>query len=203
MPRPNIEWNRLRRVGITLGVTLGLGLGAVSGATYFLAEQKKTHRQTSNKLRQSQEQFHSMQRELDQFSLYLPRFKALEERLVVARTARWKDRLKAMDPLLRQSGVEYECAVTPPKEVNPFNAPAGGIKLNMVAMKCKLELLHEGEFFDFMEALNGVGGLILTKSCTFTSKGEIKPSAVGSNITTECDLEWFTINSLDDSWGKG
>lgn len=205
MLRPAIDWKQLQKPMIALGVALALGMMMTSGSAYFLTEQKRQHRVAANKLKQIKDQFTSMEREVEQINLYLPRFKELEAQGIIAKTAKWKERVMAVDPLLRESGVDYECALMDakgPADMNPTNFTLGGFKLKGVGLKCNLKLLHEGEFFEFMAAFERVRqGLILFNECGFTLKGEIKPSSGGENLPTECQISMFTVNSNDESWG--
>ena len=127
---------------------------------------------------------------------YLPEFISLYNRGVIGNEQRlnWIEVLQNTGARIKIPSLSY--SISSQKDYTPpYSITLGSFKLYKSEMSLEIQLLHEGDLFSLLNALNAEArGEFNLTSCSF-DKGnkDIVESANAANMRVSCELEWYTI----------
>jgi hypothetical protein len=198
--REDIDWSVLIGSLLTLAVSLAVS-GLILGGSFYFESKMELQFNANNALFQDiSRRYLSVDEEEKLIKQFYPRFVELYEAGVIGREQRlnWLESLRAVGERKRLPGLNYEIksqSVYAPQ----FPAVLGRYQLYSSEMSLSMQLLHEVDLLDVLEFLSGnAQGLYSVSECHFSRAGlDITMTAHASNITTRCDLSWFTIKLAD------
>lgn len=200
MKREDVDWSVLIGSLLALAVSLAVS-GLILGGSFYFESKMELQFNANNALFQDiSRRYLSVDEEEKLIKQFYPRFVELYEAGVIGREQRlnWLESLRAVGERKRLPGLNYEIksqSVYAPQ----FPAVLGRYQLYSSEMSLSMQLLHEVDLLDVLEFLSGnAQGLYSVSECHFSRAGlDITMTAHASNITTRCDLSWFTIKLAD------
>jgi hypothetical protein len=198
--REDIDWSILVGALVTLGVCLVVG-GLIIGGSFYFEKKMEMEFNANNALFQDiSRRYLSVDEEEKLIKKFYPRFVELYEAGVIGREQRlnWLEVLRAAGERKRLPGLNYEIKsqnVYAPQ----FPAMLGRYQLYSSDMSLSMQLLHEVDLLDVLDFMDkNAQGLYSVSECRFSRAGQdITMAAHASNVTTRCDLNWFTIKLAD------
>jgi hypothetical protein len=198
--REDVDWPILIGALLTLGVSLAVG-GLIVGASFYFESKMEREFNANNALFQDiSRRYLSVDEEEKLIKKFYPRFVELYEEGVIGREQRlnWLEVLRAAGEYKRLPGLNYEIK-SQSVYVPQFPAVLGRYQLYSSDMLLNMQLLHEVDLLDVLDFMDkNAQGLYSVSECRFSRAGQdITMTAHASNITTRCDLSWFTIKLAD------
>jgi hypothetical protein len=198
--REDVDWSILIGALLTLGVSLAVG-GLIVGASFYFESEMEREFNANNALFQDiSRRYLSVDEEEKLIKKFYPRFVELHEEGVIGREQRlnWLEVLRAAGEYKRLPGLNYEIK-SQSVYVPQFPAVLGRYQLYSSDMLLNMQLLHEVDLLEVLDFMDkNAQGLYSVSECRFSRAGQdITMTAHASNITTRCDLSWFTIKLAD------
>jgi hypothetical protein len=198
--REDVDWSILIGAILTLGVSLAVG-GLIVGVSFYFESKMEREFNANNALFQDiSRRYLSVDEEEKLIKKFYPRFVELYEEGVIGREQRlnWLEILRAAGEYKRLPGLNYEIK-SQSVYVPQFPAVLGRYQLYSSDMLLNMQLLHEVDLLDVLDFMDkNAQGLYSVSECRFSRAGQdITMTAHASNITTRCDLSWFTIKLAD------
>jgi len=198
--REDIDWSILVAALVTLGICLVVGGSIVAGSYYFENRMELEFNRNNALFQDISRRYLSVDEEEKLIKKFYPRFVELYETGVIGREQRlnWLEVLRAVGEHKRLPGLNYEIksqSVYSPQ----FPAVLGRYQLYSSNMSLDMQLLHEVDLLDVLDFVGrNAQGLYSVSECRLARSGtEIAMNPRSGNITTQCDLNWFTIKLAD------
>ena len=135
---------------------------------------------------------------------YGPAYRLLSEQGIIGAEQRvnWLDALRLASQATHGFGVDYQVSGQGSLTGTAQKLDAGAFGIQQSEMKLRLRLLHEGDLFEFLRALDEQrAGLHLLRACTLQRIGSGAFSArYEPKLQAECQMMWIT---LDDRTLRG
>jgi len=190
---------RRKRANTLAGpILLSVSLLIVSAALLWLAHSARNKalaervrasqesRDATDRYRQTAEDEPLLRRTID-------RFDTLSQRHIIGPEQRldWTDRVRSIRDQYHFAQLDFELA--PQHVVGPLSRP-GDFLLGVSRMQIRAGLLHEGDFFDLMNALRQpTSAIVAPRRCTLAPAGD--HLAQNINLRAECTIEWLTVSA--------
>jgi len=196
MKLENIDWSIIRGSLISLIISLIVSGGLVGGSYLFAQKMNKEYLRNNAQFKAISLRYLAIDEEEGLISDYYPQFVKLYEKGVIG-----KERRLDWIEILRDAGNEIKVHTLNFKidsqniYVPEYAINLGHFKLYSSKMSLDMQLLHEGDLFNFFQYLDeGANGIYGVSSCNFTGKSvEISDDPTVANIEAKCDLDWYTI----------
>ncbi|MEQ8426456.1 MAG: hypothetical protein RLT87_08145 [Gammaproteobacteria bacterium] len=194
------DWSVLRTPLILLFACVLVSGSMIAGSYYFNTAMEKEYKLQKTQFQTISRRYLDIDQEEKLLLDYYPRFVKLYNDGIIGRERRL-DWIEA----LRQSGEKVDIpklsyAIESQSEYLPaYSINYNGFKLYSSRMELKLGLLHEGDMFNLLNALNNnAKGLYTVSQCSFKKReNQIRFERDHVNIDTACTLQWITINLPD------
>lgn len=181
------DWNRLKQpLFFLLATLIGTAL-LVYYAYQFCETQRQATQMQENGLRNARMQLQIHESEKNERDTFLPRYQALIAQGFIGEEQRqaWVNALAEIQKTQRLFEIHYEIGRLTPVTANflPASAP---FALQQSEMKMQLALLHEGDLFTLLEALNAKNlSPYIVKSCEI--------SKIEARLSAQCVIDWYTL----------
>jgi hypothetical protein len=187
------DWSVLRGA---LGVFVVCALLSVImlGATHYFAENMSTElRGHHGRFRDASRKYLSVDQDERTIAEHYPAFVELYRRGIIGDEHRlnWVEALGAAAAELRLPNLSYK--IEPQQPHTPeLPLASGAFDVRVSRMHLTLGLMHEGDLRRLLGVLDQrVEGTYSVRECT--ARRIVDPAHPGSNINTECVLEWYTL----------
>lgn len=126
---------------------------------------------------------------------YQARFVQLRQQGFVGEEQRldWTEQIRLIRDNLRLLPISYEIAAQQPIAIAAEGVTTGDYELRSSRMTLKMELLHEMDLLNFLDALKRQGRYA-AQSCTVErDRGFALPGPLSPRLQAECELVWLTL----------
>jgi hypothetical protein len=192
-----IDWPVIRNSLITLVLSIVLGACLVTGSIYFKAAMEREFNRNNAVFQNISRRYLAVDEEERLIQQYFPRFIGLHEQGVIGAEKRldWIEVLRESGSAIELTSLGY--SIQSQKAYIPsFPVNMSGFRLYSSTMQLNMQLLHEGDLFSLLEALDRnapgkftVAGCKLNNNTANATLADVNQS----NVTAECHLEWFTL----------
>lgn len=178
------------------GVALALLL-ALPSQLYYISQSE--HAQTQKRLMlAAQSRLSTAQESTLIIKQYLPRFEHYLSRGIIGNERRltWIDALRSWTDKHGLKSMQY--AVDARRAWSLSMIPASGeMEVRRSTMQATVNVLHEGDFFDFWDHLNHLAyGLYTVKECEFQRiVDNIDLTSAQPTLATRCLIHWLTVDT--------
>ena len=192
----DIDWSIIRGAIISLLLSIIISSSLVAGSYYFEDAMNREYLRNNAQFRSISQRHLAIDEEAKRIEKYLPKFISLYNRGVIGEEQRlnWVEVLRNAGARIKLPGLSY--SINSQKDYTPpYPITLGTFKLYSSEMTLDIQMLHEGDLFSLLNALNSEArGEYNLTSCNF-DKGnkEIVESPNTPNIRASCELEWYTI----------
>ena len=196
MTRKDIDWTIIRGAIISLVLSIIVSSSLVAGSYYFVKAMNRDYVKNNALFRNISQRYLALDEEAKRIIKYLPKFIELHNRGVIGEEQRlnWIEVLRNTGARIKLPSLSY--SISSQKDYTPpYSITLGSYKLYKREMTLDIQMLHEGDLFSLLNALNSEAkGEFNMTSCNF-DKGDkdIVESANAPNIRASCELEWYTI----------
>ena len=196
-----IEWSIIRgAIGVFL-ICLLLSASLLAASYLFRGKMQNEYDQYQAHFREASQKYLSVDGDEKIIKESYPRFVELYNRGIIGAEKRlnWVETLEAAGKQIKLPAMRYQ--IDSRKLFEPdYELNTGSYDLYATNMKLNLGLLHEIDLAKLINELNkDASGLFNIKRCRFnrTHKGiEIDPEK--SNISADCELQWYSLNLSGD-----
>ena len=196
-----IEWSIIRSAIGVFVVCLVLSGVLLAGSYFFRDKMQKEYDQYQNHFRDVSQKYLSVDGDEKIIKEHYPKFIELYNRGVIGSEKRlnWVETLQAAGTDIKLPAMRYQIESRKPYEPD-YELDTGDYELYATNMNLNLGLLHEIDLAKMISELNkDASGLFNIKRCRFsrTNKGlEFDPEK--SNISADCELQWYSLNLSGD-----
>ena len=128
-------------------------------------------------------------------SQYLPQYRDLQQRGFIGSENRinWIDALRIADQQAGNFGVQYQLSAQGPYKGLLSGDPIAS-RLRRSTMDIRFRVVHEGQFLDFLEALEVQrAGMYALRSCSLEPVHRDEPQPRTQNLSAQCEIDWVTL----------
>lgn len=196
MLRKDIDWKIIRGAIISLLLSIMICSSLVAGSYYFENAMNREYIRNNAQFSSISQRYLAIDEEAKRIQKYLPKFIDLYNRGVIGDEQRlnWVEVLRNAGARIKLPSLSY--SIDAQKDYTPpYSITLGSYKLYKSVMTLDIQMLHEGDLFSLLNALNkDARGEYNLTSCNM-DKGdkEIVESPDTPNIRASCELEWYTI----------
>ena len=197
MRSETIDWSVIRNALIGLVVSIIISSGLVVGSIYFKSVMQQEFNRNNAEFQNISRRYLAVDEEERLIIEYFPSFRELHQQGIIGEEHRldWLEVLRDLGSSLKLSGLSYTI-----ESQKPY-APSFAVNLSSYGlfrstMRLNMQLLHEGDLFNLLEALNRQAlGSFTVSSCRLNNNvvDDSSSDANRSNVTAECSLDWLTL----------
>lgn len=200
MPHKSPESMLLWKTSFIFITAILLGIAAVWGGIIYRDSVHQQIQSIQNKLISIKNKKESYIKELDLVKNYGPLYQTFISKGVINQEPRlkWLETIDQIGQGLKLTKpVRYKLEVRKAFDA-PFSLPQGNFILFVSLMTLNMELLHEGDLFGFLNALEQQAyGIFSVPSCSIkrtTTRYRLKDNTEWTtSLEAECALNWFTL----------
>ncbi len=202
MKREDIDWKILRgAIGIFM-ISFVVSTSMVAGSLYFKNEMLLKFNKDNRQFKSISNRYLRVDEEELLIREFYPEFLELYKKGILGREHRlnWIETLRVSGEHIKLPSLRYEIA-SQNQFMPDFTINTGNFQIFRSIMKLNMKLLHEGDLFKLLDALdNKALGAYSVSKCNLKRIGDkIKEDTKNGNILTECELNWFNIKKSDGS----
>ncbi len=194
----NIDWSVLRRPLIILGVSLLLSAAMFIGGQQFETQQAQQYRQSLSSLRSMHREYKTLVDDIALIDEYRGQYTGFLDSGLIGpeRRLSWIESLESSNQGIRLPELKYNL-----QPQGGFSRPELKIPRDVIVrgspMDLDLSLLHEGDLFEYFDALKGsISTLFSVDSCTIRRLNFDSPMNTKSpNLSSKCRLQWVMIDA--------
>lgn len=191
------HWHKLQTPLALLGVVVLVAVLLFGLAKNYSAHQVKALQIQQSLLNTARERYQSSGAEKDTITQYLPQYQELISKGFVGEERRieWVDELRAQHKSHKLFGIKY--SIGQQENYKPAFVPdPGGFVLHRSIMKLSLNMLHEGDLLQLMEALGTKNyAPFMLRDCEIIrlNAGGALGNQLVANLHAQCELDWLTL----------
>lgn len=199
--KPKFEWSIVSGAIGAFLICLVLSAALLAASILFRGNMQNEYDRSQNLFRDVSQKYLSVDGDEKIIKQHYPRFIELYNRGVIGSEKRlnWVETLEAAGKEIKLPAMRYQIDARKPYKPD-YELNTGAYELYATNMKLNLGLLHEIDLAKLINELNkDASGLFNIKRCRFnrTNKGiDIDPKK--SNITADCELQWYSLNLTGD-----
>ena len=182
---------------IGLAASIIGGSGLVVGSIYFKSGMQQDFNRNNAQFQNISRRYLAVDEEERLINQYFPGFRELHQQGIIGDEHRldWLEVLRNTGSSMKLPGLSYTI-----ESQKPF-APSFAINMSSYSlfrstMRLNMQLLHEGDLFNLLEALDRQAlGSFTVSSCRLNNNvvDDSNSDANRSNVTAECSLDWLTL----------
>jgi len=204
MKLSNSDFRILRWNIIALSIAIVASGMLLYASDHFAKNAAQNSRLAMKMINDARSRLNSALQDRDNFATYTSEYAALEDQKILGDDHRL-DWIEGLDNLNQQNLVMDFTYTIAPQEIytpEPF-IDSGNFEIHYSEMKLQLELLHEGQLLNFLNAMNEqIDGFYQLESCSLNRQNSLtdinqEPLApeVETNIMAECSGGWITLKN--------
>lgn len=200
MKRSDIDWSILRGALIALFLCLIVSGAMLGGSFYFKEAMNRDYLRNNAMFRAISNKYFAVDEEEKLIKKFYPLFIDLYNKGVIGRELRldWIEALRNAGEEFDIAGLSYE--IKSQEVYKPaYKVNLGRFKLYRSVMNLNMKLLHEGDLFRLLQALDkNAKGAYNVSACTMNlATTKISEDPDSTNVTVRCELTWHTIKLAD------
>lgn len=172
---------------------VGIGFSSVFASTWWLHDALDTQRQAQQSRDAAYARFAQVESEKQDIRSFQPKFIALSRRGLVGEENRleWVDDIRQIQEQHRFLPLSYEFE---PQQVvrQDSRLPLGDYQLRASRMSLHMDLLHEGDLFDFLAELRQ-RGYFAVQDCNLKRLAGAQNVANAPTVGADCHINWLTL----------
>ena len=189
---PHIKWS----LTVFL-ITLAVSVTTIVLSDNFFTNAQRNYQAAQRQLSDARSRLADVQDDRANMSTYAKEYAALLDRKIIGEDQRL-DWMEGLENIRRQNLVpEFKYTITPQQPYTP--APPlsnGNFELNLSGMTLQLDLLHEGQLINFLDALRKeMKGRFLLDHCTIERNGTTSSGNPAAQLKAECAGGWLTLKN--------
>lgn len=200
--KAEFDWSVLKGPLTVFIICLVFCSTLVTGTWYFMDNMLKKYNANNVNFQSISKQYLAVDQEEQLIRQYYPKFVNLYNKGVIGQEHRlnWIETLRSSGEFIKLPALRYninsQTAFTPDYPVN-----TASFQIFSSSMVLNLDLLHEGDLQKLLNALNQhAQGTYNLSKCIFRQTNPVDlTNATKGNISTECELRWFSIKNSDGS----
>lgn len=190
---PHIKWSLIAFI-----TTLAASAAAIMLSDNFFMQAQRKHQAAEQQLNEARSRLSAAQDDRANMATYAREYASLLDRKIIGGDQRL-DWIEGLEKIRRQNFVpEFKYTISPQQLFAPTPPlDSGNFDLNLSGMTLQLDLLHEGQLINFLDALRReMNGRFLIDHCTLD-----RSSIPSGNVSTvaqlkaECSGGWLTLTN--------
>ncbi len=200
-PVRRIDWRALRGPLVLVACAATFGAAVAAGALRFHAEAARGYDREKSRLETVRARYRTIDEQKRQIETWLPAYRSLRAAGVLGEERRleWIEALRAAAARVGLPSLRYRIE---PRTAHEADAgfDTGGHDAFSTVVRIEAGLRHEGDLERLIRELGSTEtGLFHIERCGIRRSGPdfvMRPGAI--NLSTECDLRWFTFARRED-----
>jgi len=179
-------------VAICLG-SIGIGISSVFASTWWLHGALDTRQQAQQSRDAAYARFAQVESEKQDIRAFQPKFITLNRKGFIGEENRleWIDQIRQIQEQRKLLPLNYE--FEPQQNVKlDGRLPLGDYQLRASRMSLHMDMLHEGDLFDFLADLRQ-RGYFAVQDCNLKRLAGAQNVANAPTVAAECQLNWLTL----------
>ena len=185
-------------VAICLG-SIGIGVSSVFASTWWLHGALDTRQQAQQSRDAAYARFAQVESEKQDIRSFQPKFVTLSRKGFIGEENRleWIDQIHQSQDQRKLLPLSYEFE---PQQAVKLDGrlPLGDYQLRASRMSLHMDMLHEGDLFDFLAELRQ-RSFFAVQDCTLKRMAGAQNVANAPNVSAECKLNWLTLTPANDA----
>ncbi len=205
MSRNKLNWQIINKGLIALGVSLTISSFMVLVTAYFHEIKQEEFRAQDQLLQSARARMIKAQNAKTIIDEYLQRYVDYQRQGIIGDEQRlnWIESLLETTRRLKLPSTRYRIQEQKPFSTDYLLVENGNFDILTSEMTIAMESLHEADLFTVLDALaRKTTGLVYVRNCEMRRlDATLKYDPRIPNITSECNLSWFTVKHRDENNG--
>jgi hypothetical protein len=193
------EFALIRLAVVTLAGSLGIGVAAVFASTWYLHDASENKAQAQLSRDAAYTRFAHVENEKQEIRTFQPQFIELRSNGLIGEENRlsWVDQIRQIQEQRKLLPLNYEIEPQQPVKLEG-RMPLGGYQLRASRMSLHMDLLHEGDLFNFLGDLRERGNFAV-QECMIKRTGGAENVPNAPTLAADCKLNWLTLQPEFDA----
>jgi len=187
------EFALIRLAVVICAGSIGIGVSAVFASTWWLHDALDTRLQAQQSRDAAYNRFAHVESEKQDIRVFQPKFITLRRKGLVGEENRldWVDQIRQIQEQRKLPPLSYE--IEPQQQIKlEGHMPLGDYVLRGSRMSLHMDLLHEGDLFDFLDDLRE-RNYFAVQDCSLKRAGGAQNVPNTPNVAADCKLNWLTL----------
>lgn len=189
---PHIKWSLT-----VFMITLAVSVTTVVLSDNFFTNAQRNYQAAQRQLSDARSWLAGVQDDRANMSTYAKEYATLLDRKIIGEDQRldWMEGLENIRPQNLVS--EFKYTISPQQPYTPTPPLSNGnFELNLSGMTLQLDLLHEGQLINFLDALRKeMKGRFLLDHCSIDRSGTVTDTNPVAQLKAECGGGWLTLKN--------
>jgi hypothetical protein len=187
------EFALIRLAVVSCAGAIGIGVAAVFASTWYLRDATEAKQQAQQSRDAAYNRFAHVENEKQEIRTFQPQFVVLRDKGLIGEENRlnWVDQIRQIQEQRRLPPLSYEIEPQQPVRMDG-RMPLGGYLLRSSRMSLHMDLLHEGDLFNFLEDLRQ-RSYFAVQECTLKRTGGAQNLPNAPQLAADCKLNWVTL----------
>jgi hypothetical protein len=187
------EFALIRLAVVICAGAIGIGFSSVFASSWWLHDALDTRQLAQQSRDAAYARFAQVESEKQDIRNFQPKFIALSRKGLIGEESRleWVDDIRQIQEQHRLLPLTYE--FEPQQTVRQDGRlELGDYQLRASRMSLHMDMLHEGDLFDFLAELRQ-RGYFAVQDCTFKRLAGVQNVANAPTVGADCHLDWLTL----------
>ena len=193
-----LDWSYLRSALLIFVGAIAAGGGLLTGSALLESRMAREHQAQRERLSDMRQRFLSVAEDLQAIRDYLPQFIELQGSGFIGQEQRlnWVETLQNAGDTLQLPSLGYEISAQQTHATGASASP-GDYRVFVSDMNLTMQLLHEGDLLALLSLLDEQAkGFYTVFGCSLTRNfTQLTDNPEAGNISADCLLKWFSINT--------
>jgi hypothetical protein len=187
------EFALIRLAVATFAGSIGVGVAAVFASTWYLHDATEAQRLAQQSRDAAYQRFAQVESEKQDIRTFQPQFIELRSKGLIGEENRlnWVDQIREIQEQRKLAPLSYEIEPQQPVRADG-RMPLGGYALRGSRMSLHMDLLHEGDLFNFLDDLRQ-RSYFAAQDCTLKRTGGAQNVPNAPQLAADCKLNWLTL----------
>lgn len=187
------EFALIRLATVICAGAFGIGISSVFASNWWLHDALDARQAAQQSRDAAYSRFIHVEGEKQDIRTFQPQFLALRSRGLIGEENRldWVDQIRQIQEQRHLLPLSFEIAPQQPVKLEA-QAPRSDYVLRASRMNLHMDLLHEGDLFNFFEDLRQ-RGYFAVQDCTLKRAQAAQNVANSPTVAADCQLNWLTL----------
>lgn len=187
------EFALIRLALVSLAGAVGIGMAAVFASSWYRHDAANNQHQAQLSRDAAYTRFAHVENEKQEIRTFQPQYLVLRERGLIGEENRlnWVDQIRQIQEQRRLPPLTYEIEPQQPIRIDG-RLPLGGYLLRGSRMTLHMDLLHEGDMFNFFDDLRQ-RSYFAVQDCSMKRTGGAQNVPNAPTLAADCTLNWLTL----------